>query len=213
MQWSYIFLALTHWNALKLYLSCTNPLKRTAVTSFLLWPIDRANHSPSPANNASLIIQISHWKLPFGCSSSYTTITYTEVQYKMSYKSLYFNLGYNKTNLLNTQCGAIIMWLIFSKFLTVDTHSLPERVSYGVSVVYTNSDLCSASVTGVLQAISCCIGPRYKDIQLYIAEKKLLLIIRRLKSNSFWHLRQLRNRRNWDLSSHAVQRLNKNFQN
>ena len=37
--------------------------------------------------------------------------------------------------------------------LTIDTHSSPVRVSYGVSVVSTNSNLCSAYVTSVLYAI------------------------------------------------------------
>ena len=41
------------------------------------------------------------------------------------------------------------------------------RARYGVSVVNTNSYSCSASVTGELYAISCCIRPCYNDTQLY----------------------------------------------
>ena len=46
-------------------------------------------------------------------------------------------------------------------------HSSPVRVRYGVSIVNTNSNLCSASVTWVPHAISSCIGPCYNGIPLY----------------------------------------------
>ena len=47
-------------------------------------------------------------------------------------------------------------------------HSSPVRTKYGVSVVNTNSDLCSASVTRVLYTISCWIRPCYKGTRLYM---------------------------------------------
>ena len=43
------------------------------------------------------------------------------------------------------------------------------RMRYGVSVVNTNFNLCSASVTRILYAISCCAGRLYKDTPLYVA--------------------------------------------
>ena len=42
-----------------------------------------------------------------------------------------------------------------------------------VSFVNTTSDLCSASVTGVLYAMPCCIGLRYNGTWLYILSEKL----------------------------------------
>ena len=47
-------------------------------------------------------------------------------------------------------------------------HISPVRARYGVSIVNTYSDLCSASVTRVLYAISCYIGLRYNSTRLYI---------------------------------------------
>ena len=67
---------------------------------------------------------------------------------------------------IEPQCGAVITLPIFSKFLTIDTHSLPIRARNGVSVVITNSDFSSASVTRVLYAISCCMGPHHNSTWL-----------------------------------------------
>ena len=66
------------------------------------------------------------------------------------------------------QCSAIIMWSIFSKFITREPHSSPVRARYGVSLVGSNSDSCPASVTIMMYAISCYIIPRYNGIWLYV---------------------------------------------
>ena len=47
------------------------------------------------------------------------------------------------------------------------------RAIYGVSVVNTNSNLCSASVTRVLYAISCWIEPRYNGTLIKIPIMKI----------------------------------------
>ena len=47
-------------------------------------------------------------------------------------------------------------------------HNRHTMATYGVSFVNTNFDVCSASVTEVLYAISCCIGPPYNGTQLYL---------------------------------------------
>ena len=58
------------------------------------------------------------------------------------------------------QCSAIITRSIFSQIFP-DPYSLPARMRYGVSFVSDNSDICSVSVTVVLRAVSCYIGPCY----------------------------------------------------
>ena len=48
------------------------------------------------------------------------------------------------------------------------SHSSPVRARYGVCFVGSDPDLYSASVTAVMYAILCYIGPHYNGSQLYI---------------------------------------------
>ena len=71
---------------------------------------------------------------------------------------------------LYIKCGAIIKRSIFSQILTIDLlyYRSPLKVSYRVSFVSPNSDLCSASVTAVLYAMSWYRRPRCNGTCLYI---------------------------------------------
>ena len=54
---------------------------------------------------------------------------------------------------MQIQCSAIITRSIISRILTIDTHSLPVRARYGVSVVILISDSLSATVIAVSYVI------------------------------------------------------------
>ena len=58
------------------------------------------------------------------------------------------------------------------------------RARYGVFVVNTNSNLCSASVTRVLYAILCCIGPCYNGTRLYVVIPSCIDVVLTLLNNS-----------------------------
>ena len=64
------------------------------------------------------------------------------------------------------QCSGVTTWSIFSNKLTTDTHSVPVRARYGVSVVSLKSDLRSATVIAVLYVILWKIGQRYNGTRL-----------------------------------------------
>ena len=66
------------------------------------------------------------------------------------------------------QWDTVITWAMLLKILTIDTHSSPSRVSYGVSIVCSKSDLCSIFVWVVLCAVASDIEPRYSSVQLCI---------------------------------------------
>ena len=72
----------------------------------------------------------------------------------------------------NVQCSAVITWNFFSpKFTRKTLHSSPARARYGMSLVDQNPDAHSASVTEVMHAILCYIGPRYNGTRLYLTER------------------------------------------
>ena len=80
------------------------------------------------------------------------------------------NIRYKQSNMTQTwkQCVAIKTWSIFSQIFTKKTpHNSPVKTKYGVSLVNQASGWYSATVPVIICVISCNIGPRYNDTQLY----------------------------------------------
>ena len=70
-----------------------------------------------------------------------------------------------------------ILLVLKPAYSTVKTpNSSPVRARYGLSFVDSNSDLYLTSVTALLFAISCYIGPRYNGTQLYFRRISLLMM-------------------------------------
>ena len=80
------------------------------------------------------------------------------------------------------QCSAIKA-LIFTQILKKTPYSLPIRVRYGVFFMDSDSDLYFISVTAVLYAISCHIGPCYNGTLLYLS------FYRKISCIFYWELR------------------------
>ena len=59
------------------------------------------------------------------------------------------------------------------KSLLQTSHSSSTKVRYGKSFVKASPDLRSASVTAVMYALLCYIGPRYNGIQLYLGDYEI----------------------------------------
>ena len=81
----------------------------------------------------------------------------------------------------NIQCGAVITR---SNFSQNTSHSSPVRARYGMYFVGSNRDLYSVSVTVVIGAISCHIGPRYNGTRLYWGRNKTVAIFQKTFSNA-----------------------------
>ena len=68
-------------------------------------------------------------------------------------------------------------------FLQISHNISPSGAGYyGVSVVNTNSDFCSASLIRMLYAVSCCTGPRYNGTRLYLINIALLKTLKVISS-------------------------------
>ena len=79
---------------------------------------------------------------------------------------------------VKVQHDAVITRSIFSSQNIF--HSSPVRARYWIYFVGSNCDLYFASVTAVMYAISCYIGPGYNGTRLYIGFLKIPLITRQM---------------------------------